>query len=130
LIRGLKKLDYADEMIRKLRLCGSVEACTSIVSGGYYADERIMWLIDQLGFHRTDIHLSYKKWRICGDVFIDDKLENVINWADKWYNNGKAIPVLWQTHSRMPVKINDDRILCTSNVDDIINKIENLTKDN
>jgi 5'(3')-deoxyribonucleotidase len=118
LIRGIQKLSYADEMISKLREVGVVEACTSIVAGGYYADERIMWLMEQLDFQRTDIHLSYKKWRICGDVFIDDKPENVVKWADAWYS-ARGIPVLWQTPGRV-TQIQDDRILCTGNVEVVL----------
>jgi 5'(3')-deoxyribonucleotidase len=118
LIRGIQKFSYADEMIRKLREVGSVEACTSIVAGGYYADERIMWLMEQLDFKRIDIHLSYKKWRVHGDVFIDDKPENVAKWADAWYTSG-GIPVLWQTPGRASTQL-DERILCTGNVDDVL----------
>lgn len=120
LIRGIKKLDYAEEMIRKLREVGTVEACTSVVAGGYYADERIMWLIEELGFDRRDVHLSYKKWRVCGDVFIDDKPENVIKWADEW----GAVPVLWQTPGRPVVELDDDRILCTADVDAVLNRMK------
>lgn len=123
LIRGIKKLPYAEEMIRKLREVGKVEACTSIVSGGTYADERIMWLIEELGFDRTDIHLSYRKYRVCGNVFIDDKPENVVKWADWWYNDGN-LPVLWHTPGRAKYSLNDDRILCTGDVDEVIRKME------
>lgn len=136
LIRGIEQYDYTKEFLAKLREIGDVECVTSIVSGGYYADERIMWLIEEAGFSRYDIHLSYKKHRIKGDVFIDDKPDNVIKWADAWVT-GKGhpdfipshwpIPVLWQSPGRAPYDVNDERIFHASEIDHVVGYLSTLT---
>lgn len=122
LIRDLEKYDYADELIAKLRERGEVVCVTSIVSGGYYADERIMWLIEEMGFPRTHIILAYRKFMVEGDIFIDDKPSNVVEWADRWYSEC-GTPVLWQPPEK-PMTVDDERIIQTGNVDDLIKYID------
>lgn len=132
LIYNLEKYDYTDELLSKLRERGEVICVTSIVvntSGfgtadektipGYYADERIRWLIDKAGFSREDIILAYKKHTIEGTMLIDDKPGNIIKWADRWYNSGLKVPVLWQPPEKK-ITVNDDRIVHCSKVDDLI----------
>ena len=126
LIYCLEKYNYTDELLTKLRERGEVICVTSIVVNtkgygtlsevtlpGFYADERIRWLIDKAGFSREDIILAYKKHTIEGNIFIDDKPDNVVNWADRWYDKNH-IPVLWQPPEKS-MTINDDRVLpCVS----------------
>lgn len=84
-----------------------------------------MWLIDKAGFERHDIHLSYRKYRIEGDVFIDDKPDNVIKWFDNW--GTEVLPVMWNTSGRIPHTVDElgkPHILQTGNVDDVIHAIK------
>jgi 5'(3')-deoxyribonucleotidase len=138
LIRGLEQYDYTQEFLAKLREIGDVECVTSVVSGGYYADERIMWLIEEAGFERYDIHLSYKKHRIKGDVFIDDKPDNVVKWADAWITDPiwgwddfppshLPVPVLWQSPGRPRLEV-DERILPASDIDFVIGYLRDVGK--
>jgi 5'(3')-deoxyribonucleotidase len=95
-IRNLEKYSYTDDLLYMLRSYGKVYCCTSIMVGGFYADERIDWLMQEAGFQREEIVLTHAKYLVQGDIFIDDKLENIINWAKE--NNG--IPVLWNAPER------------------------------
>jgi 5'(3')-deoxyribonucleotidase len=122
LIRGLDKFDYADELVSELRKLGDVICVTSVVFGGTYADERIAWLVEEMGFDRYDIILAYRKYMIEGDVLIDDKPANVSAWADRWFGEG-GIPILWQPPSR-GFSSDDDRLLVTGDVDRLINRLK------
>jgi 5'(3')-deoxyribonucleotidase len=93
IIRGLKKYNYADELISRLREIGHVICVTSTPRSQYYPSERFMWLIEELGFARKDVIIGYHKHLVWGDVFIDDKPSNVVSWTRRWY----GVPVLWQT---------------------------------
>lgn len=122
LIRNLDKYDYTDELVAKLRERGEVVCVTSIVAGGVYADERIVWLIEEMGFHHTDIILAYKKFLVEGDVFIDDKPENVILWANRWHEVG-GVPVLWQPPEKQMV-VEDPRLVHTGSVDELMRELD------
>lgn len=135
LIYGLEKYDYTDELLSKLRERGEVICVTSIVTNtvgfgtsqeraipGYYADERIMWLINKAGFSREDVILAYKKFTIEGDVFIDDKPDNVIRWAYRWHKAG-GLPVLWQPPEKS-MKVEDDKIFHCGSVSELIRELD------
>lgn len=139
LIYNLEKYEYTDELLAKLRERGEVICVTSIVvntSGfgtpdekvipGYYADERIRWLINKAGFSKEDIILAYKKYTIEGTMLIDDKPGNVIQWADRWYNKNLKIPVLWQPPEKK-MSVDDDRIFNCGNVDELIYVVDELS---
>jgi len=118
LIRGLEKFSYTDELLGTLRGIGDVICVTSLMDGGYYGVERINWLIEEAGFTRFDIMIAYRKYLIEGDIFIDDKPENVVKWADRWYSDYGS-PVLWSAPGRS-VPVQDDRVFCTSSIPDLL----------
>lgn len=124
LIRGLKKFDYTDELISRLRKVGHVICLTSIPRSKFYPGERFEWLIEELGFHRKDIILGYHKHLVWGDVFIDDKPANIVSWAQRWY----GVPVLWQTpgwyiDSR---ETDSPNIFKTGNVDELFEHLRRM----
>lgn len=138
LIYGLEKYDYTDELLSKLRERGEVICVTSIVTNtvgfgtpeeraipGFYADERIMWLINKAGFSREDVILAYKKHTIDGNTLIDDKPDNVIKWANQWYEKGYRQPVLWQPPEKS-MRVNDDRLFHCGNVDELMKFIDSM----
>jgi len=138
LIYNLEKYDYTDELLTKLRARGEVICVTSIVVNttdfgtpdektipGYYADERIRWLMDKAGFSREDIILAYKKHTIEGTMLIDDKPGNVIKWADRWSDSGLKVPVLWQPPEKK-MSVDDSRIFHCGNVDELISVVDDF----
>jgi 5'(3')-deoxyribonucleotidase len=131
LIYGLDKYSYTDELLAKLRERGEVICVTSIVVNtvgygtsnevtipGYYADERIRWLIDKAGFSREDIILAYKKHTVEGNALIDDKPSNVVKWANRW-DKKNQVPVLWQPPEKS-ISIDDDRVFHCGDVNELI----------
>jgi 5'(3')-deoxyribonucleotidase len=120
-IRGLKKYDYADELIHRLREIGQVVCLTSIPRSKFYPGERFEWLIEELGFDRKDIILGHRKYLVNGDVLIDDKPSNVVSWAQRCY----GVPVLWSTpgwclNAR---ETDPENIFRTGSVDALINHL-------
>lgn len=124
MVRGLRKFDYADNLIEMLRCRGELVACTSVLCGKCFAGERIEWLKEELGFDRTDIILAHKKYLVTGDVFIDDKPDNVVRWAETF---PKGMAVMWQSPGR-PIDPGciahlSNAIHC-NNVEDLLRKID------
>jgi 5'(3')-deoxyribonucleotidase len=91
-IKNLKKLPYADYLVEQLRKHGRVICLTSVLSG-VYGSERISWLIDNFDFTIHDIILAHSKYLVNGDMFIDDKPQNIIEWSN-CHNDGLGI--LWE----------------------------------
>ena len=102
------------------------ESLSIIPFGGYYPGERMSWLRNEAGFSRTESMLVYEKFRVQGDIFIDDKPSNVIQWADRWYPQG-SIPVLWNTQERT-FEIDDPRIFQTNSVDALFDHLKEKGK--
>lgn len=88
-IRNLEKYEYADEMVAGLRERGDLVVCTSVTSGGYHADERMNWLIEEFGSDRKDIFLGARKYLLDGDYIIDDRPKNVVDWM--FHRGGEGI---------------------------------------
>ena len=124
LIRNLEKFDYADKLIAGLRQRGEVIACTSLVKGEYYACERIEWLIEEMGFDRKDIILAYKKHICKGDVFIDDKPQNVTDWANAY---PEGFPVLWQSPGK-PLACKYKNIFLTRSCQELFYNLDGMTE--
>jgi 5'(3')-deoxyribonucleotidase len=123
IINGLKKFDYADELISRLREIGHVICLTAVTGGKYFASERFEWLIRELGFHRKDIILGYQKHLVWGDVFIDDKPANIVSWSRRWY----GVPVLWQTPGwNINYGEEANNIFKTGNVDELFEHLRRM----
>lgn len=83
----------AKEAVEELREMGQVLAVTSPLMAPYWGVERTFWLKDKLGFQRDEIiQTSGKQW-VPGDIFIDDKLENLEKWKTHWPD---GLTVLWR----------------------------------
>jgi 5'-nucleotidase len=121
LIRDIKKYNYADEFINRLREIGSVICLTSIPRSRFYPSERFEWLMEELGFDRKDIILCHRKYLVKGDVLIDDKPSNIITWHQQW----KGFPILWKTPGwDMNHVENLSGILNTGSVDLVIEHLQ------
>jgi 5'(3')-deoxyribonucleotidase len=56
----------------------------------YWRVERTKWLLQLVEAENLDIVFTHDKSRVWGDVFIDDRLENVEAWAEV-HQQGLAI---------------------------------------
>ena len=117
-IRNLAKHEFADRMVDELRGLGKLIACTSVL-GGHYPSERFAWLNEELGFKREDIILAHRKELVYGDVFIDDKPENILNWKEK---HPKGLACLWQPPKKK-TKV-PDNVFSTGNILELLTKIK------
>lgn len=85
--------DGAVEFVASLRAWADVYAVTAPLDGSAtWGFEREEWLIDQLGFKRSEIVLARDKRVVAGDAFVDDKLAHLVEWSAE-YPSGLA--VMW-----------------------------------
>jgi len=54
-----------------------------------WEDDRRQWLFEHFDVNPKDVEFTHHKWYYQGDVFIDDKLDNVIKWRS--HNDGLAV---------------------------------------
>ena len=52
--------------------------------------ERKRWLERKLGVSRPKVIAAHDKHLVRGDVFIDDKADNVLSWSRAWYPHGRG----------------------------------------
>lgn len=125
IIKNLKKFNYTDEMLSKLRERGKLLACTSSIFSGTFPGERVDWLIKEAGFNRHDIIFAHKKHLVMADVLIDDKPDNVDSWGVQMAkcNFNKALPVLWKSPNG-PLLQSKCGYFRTGSVDELIKEID------
>jgi 5'(3')-deoxyribonucleotidase len=91
---NLKPLPGAIEFVRAAREKYDIAIVTTPYDVPNWYDERKDWLVDVLGVPRSTITFTHHKQYVDGDVFVDDKAENVFKWHEHW--NKKRV-------SRLPV---------------------------
>lgn len=93
--------DGAMEGVARLRGIADVTIVTSPFSGSEtWMHERERWLEKHFGIDHRDVIHADKKFRIHGDVFIDDKVAHLHAWSDYWIGMGRdkrVQPVLWDS---------------------------------
>ena len=90
--RNLEPYDGALEGLDRVSKVADVYFVTSPLGGPHWTHEREEWLMRHLGYSaRYVVHTSAKHLCI-GDVFLDDKPDNVVTWAA--HHPGKAA-LLW-----------------------------------
>jgi len=93
--------DGAKEGFARLREIVDVTILTSPFNGSEtWMHEREKWLEQHFGIHHRDIIHADKKFRVHGDVFIDDKPSHLHAWSDYWIGMGRdktVRPVLWDS---------------------------------
>lgn len=92
--RNLAILPGAQDAVEKLRAIGQVYAVTSPWDGHKtWCWERTEWLKEHLGFKKTEVlHVSAKQI-IRGNVFIDDRPDNLTEWAK--FSRINCLALLW-----------------------------------
>lgn len=81
---NLKPLPGAIEFVRAAREKYDVAIVTTPYDVPHWYDERKDWLVDVLGISRSAITFTHHKQYVDGDVFVDDKVENVLKWHERW----------------------------------------------
>lgn len=91
----------AQEGVARLRELCDVTIVTSPFYGSKtWMHERERWLEQHFGIHHHDIIHADKKFRVHGDVFVDDKPSHLHAWSDYWIGMGRdkrVQPVLWDS---------------------------------
>jgi hypothetical protein len=72
--------------VRGMRRAGHVVHCVS----AYHSRDWANWLMERFAFTRTQIHQTYSKEFIPGDVLIDDHPPTVRRWATSVYRSGEV----------------------------------------
>ena len=86
-----------------LRSFCDVVCVTSPLTGcDLWVPRRNVWLEKKLGFSKDDIFHGSRKELLCGHVLVDDKVENVLRWADE--NKGGMGLLFDQPWNRMRVE--------------------------
>jgi 5'(3')-deoxyribonucleotidase len=71
----------AVEILRSLPNVGAVEVVTApLGSSPTWMPERVEWLNRHFGFASEEIHFIQKKWRVRGDLLLDDKPSHLVEW--------------------------------------------------
>ncbi len=80
----LYPIEGAYDGICALREFADVRAVTSPFKSPHWANERERWLMKQMGFKRDEIIQTPGKDVVFAHVFIDDKIEPLFKWRDRW----------------------------------------------
>lgn len=74
----------AKEAIGAIREFADVEVVTSpLGSSPTWMPERVEWLGRHFGFASEDVHFISKKWRVGGELLLDDKTSHIREWRDE-----------------------------------------------
>ena len=76
----------------RLRARFKVEVVTAPYHTPTWCHERVEWLGKHFGLDRDDVHFSSRKFRVEGDIFIDDHVANVLPWQRRWRN---SVGIVW-----------------------------------
>jgi 5'(3')-deoxyribonucleotidase len=92
---SLEPLPGSTEGVQALRQKVDLHIVTSPLSGSAtWAYERSTWLEMHYAIDHHRVHHSDMKWVFSGDLFVDDKPQNVREWQD---NNLHGTSFLWDT---------------------------------
>ena len=89
----------AQEGVALLREIADITVVTSPFEGSpTWMHEREQWLTHHFGIDRKHVIHASEKYRVHGDVFIDDKPDHLRAWYSYWSRHGfECQAVLWDT---------------------------------
>lgn len=74
----------AKEFIQELRKMAHVGICTSpCYKSPTWVYERTQWLWDHFGIHEDDIHYTNAKYKVQGDLLLDDRPHHIAKWSKR-----------------------------------------------
>ncbi len=128
MILHLEPFSEALEGIKKLKEIAEIYIVTSpMMNYPNWIIHRNEWLKKHFKIDKNNIVNTAAKYLIQADIFIDDKPENVVNWANYKNNSDFGYPVLWE-HDYINVKL-DERVIHTNNWGDIIELVNRVRND-
>ena len=92
---NLKPLPGAIDFVRSARKSYDISIVTTPYDVPYWYNERKDWIVDNFGLSRSCITFTHHKEFLEGDIFVDDKLENVERWSKNWSHRKKTVPVVF-----------------------------------
>lgn len=92
-VTGLRVMPGARKAVSELQTLGRVYALTTVHDGSkYWYYERVQWLGHHFGMQASSVVTATDKFLVRGDMFVDDKKDNVSKWAE--YNT-HGIGIVW-----------------------------------
>lgn len=78
----LRPYEGAKEGVAALRAFADVVPVTShFFTSKHWVSERDEWIVEHLGIPKTDIVHTHAKYRVLGDVLVDDKTSHLDKWS-------------------------------------------------
>lgn len=100
---NIKPYDGAVEAVNEIsEFCDIYFVTAPLEESETWAHDRIKWLTNYFGQNLGGQYiLTRDKFTVRGDIFIDDKTENIIEWKKNWPS---CLPILWahEYNSLMP----------------------------
>lgn len=117
--RSLPVYPGAKEGVDELRKIADVFIVTSPMAGPQWTHERDQWLMSHFGFTTKQIIHASAKYVCAGDVLIDDRLSNLVTWANGHPN---GVPIWWKGM----YDVEKDRIVSALDWNDVIHYVAHL----
>lgn len=120
-VEGLDVIPGSVEAVNKIRENAEVFVVTSPMSVPNWAYERSIWLEKKFDFKKSHIVQTEAKHVIEGDYLVDDKVENVVSWAQSHPNGLGIIFDAPYNRSYIPVCTNISRAFGWADVVTLVN---------
>ncbi len=92
-VRGIRPYPEAQKYVAVIRECHEVYIVTSYVkSSTTWVYDRDRWLMEHFNIPRRKIIHTAAKYVTTGNIFVDDKVSNVLDWAE---HNTFCTGVIW-----------------------------------
>lgn len=110
-VRGLPPYEDAKAGVASLREFADVVPVTApFWTSKHWVIERYEWILEQLGIPQIEVIHAHAKFRIAGDMLIDDKMSHLVTWANAPHNvHSVGVPVLFKRryneNEHFPVEI-------------------------
>lgn len=118
---GMEVYDGAIEAVRSVREIAAVRIVTSPWdSNETWMSERTRWLRQNFGIPSNHVYHLSEKESVFGNVFVDDKVENVIAWHKAW---PREMAVLWRNAHNQDA-VTPEGVLSTGSYVSLVDAIE------
>lgn len=120
---GIPMFPGSLEAVNRLRDIAEVIFVTApLGESAHWMWERQVWLEEHLNADNRSVVLTHAKWVCQGDVLVDDKLSNLIEWQ---HHNPQGTAVLWD-HGYAWNEPVPSTIVRTKSWDDVVSLLESL----
>lgn len=100
---ALEAFPGAVEGVKRLTEISEIFFVTAPFHGEHWMHERRMWLYSNFDIDRDRVIQGHSKFLVRGDLFVDDKVENLVSWMKFGEENDLGgTPLLWdRPHNRL-----------------------------